>query len=343
MASNTQKSPPFQRFDEEHPFPPPPRGPWRRWWRQLGGVHPYEAIANMGLTPSKLGLRPPMFSLRHYAPKPLRLPGHYARGKQSIGSPTISIVTPSYNQSVYLSRTIESILSQNYDGLDYIVRDGASTDGSQDVLAGFGDSVNWRSAPDGGQADAINRGFANSRGEVMAWLNSDDLLLPGALAFVGEYFERNPDVDVVYGHRILIDENDREIGRWILPPHQDHSLRWVDTIPQETMFWRRGLWERVGGLNADLAYAMDWDLILRFLEAGARFERLPRFLGAFRVHEQQKTTSQAKEVGRPEIRSLRERTFGYVPSKPLIARQISGYLARHLLLHTGYRLGLIRY
>ena len=321
-------------------MPPAPRGLWGRMWDQW---HPYNALAGLGVTPSRLGIRPPIFCLRQYRPKPLRVPGQYTRGPAITDGPTISIVTPSFNQANYLGRTIESILSQGYAPLEYIVQDGGSTDRSREVLSAYGERLQWISAPDGGQSDAINRGFARAQGEVMAWLNSDDLLLPGTLAYVARFFRDNPGVDVVYGHRILIDEHDREIGRWILPPHQNHSQRWVDTIPQETMFWRRSLWEKVGGLDADFQFAMDWDLILRFIEAGATFVRLPRFLGAFRVHATQKTLARAADVGRPEIRSLRERTLGCDPPKMQIARQISGYLARHVVLHTGYRLGLIRY
>lgn len=253
------------------------------------------------------------------------------------------MVTPSYNQASFLGRTIESVLSQDYSRLEYVIRDGGSNDGSVDVLRRFDGRVQWISERDDGQSDAIERGFRNTSGEIMGWLNSDDLLLPGTLKYVARFFAENPHVDVVYGHRVLIDEHDNEIGRWVVPPHDGDTLRWVDTVPQETMFWRRRLWDRVGGIDPSFHFAMDWDLILRFLDADARFVRLPRFLGAFRVHEDQKTLSRAADLGRPEISKLRQRTLGRVPSKPQIAHQISGYLAAHLLLHTGYRLGLVRY
>src|SRR5262249_23541680 len=145
--------------------------------------------------------------------------------------------------------------------------------------------------PDEGQTQAINLGFQHTSGEIMAYLNSDDLLLPGSLAYVAGYMAAHPEVDVVYGHRILIDECDDEVARWVLPRHDDRVLTWANFVPQETLFWRRRIWERVGGtLDASFQFAMDWDLILRFREAGARFVRLPRFLGAFRVHARQKTS-----------------------------------------------------
>ena len=106
----------------------------------------------------------------------------------------------------------------------------------------------------------------------MAWLNSDDLLLPGALFYVAEYFRKHPEVDVIYGHRIIINEDNRETGRWVLPPHNDNMLQWADYVPQETMFWRRDLWDKVGGyVDESFQFAMDWELILRFRNAGAVF------------------------------------------------------------------------
>ncbi len=126
----------------------------------------------------------------------------------------------------------------------------------------------------------------------MAYLNSDDILLGGALDYVAAYFSAHPEVDVIYGHRIIIDEEDREIGRWILPRHDRRVIRWSDYIPQETMFWRRRIWEAAGGrLDESFQFAMDWDLILRFDDAGAVFRRVPAFLAAFRHHAGQKTIS----------------------------------------------------
>ena len=316
---------------------------WYRACSEIDRVRRSNLLTGMRLSPGQLGLRPPLFKLRHHSPRQLSIPGRYRRVDAPHNGPTISIVTPSYNQAQFLERTIESVLTQGYERLEYFVQDGASNDGSADVLRRYDGRLGWVTEPDDGQADAINRGFARSGGEIMAWLNSDDMLLPGTLRYVGRFFAENPEVDVIYGHRVLIDQDDGEIGRWVVPPHDGETLRWVDTVPQETMFWRRRLWERVGGVDASFQFAMDWDLILRFLEADATFVRVPRFLGAFRVHQDQKTLSRAADLGRPEIRKLRERTLGRVPSKTQIARRLSGYLATHLMLHAGYRLGIVRY
>jgi GT2 family glycosyltransferase len=178
----------------------------------------------------------------------------------------------------------------------------------------------------------------------MAWLNSDDMLLPGSLAYVGRYFAEHPEVDVVYGHRVLIDTSDREIGRWVMPAHDDEVLSWADYVPQETLFWRRDVWERAGGtLNEELRFALDWDLLLRLRDAGATIVRLPRFLGAFRIHEEQKSSAQVGTLGRGEMDRLRRRVHGRRVSPEETAAATRSYLRRHLLLDKLQRLRLLRH
>ena len=193
-------------------------------------------------------LKPRLGVLNQYPPRELHFPTHYYNVATLSVVPKISIVTPSYNQSVFLERTLKSVLEQSYPDLEYLVQDGGSTDDTVTVLKRYDDRLTgWTSCADKGQANAINIGFSKSSGEIMAWLNSDDILLPGTLFYVADYFTRHPDVDVVYGHRILIDENDQDIGRWMMPPHDDQVISWADFIPQETMFWRRRIWEKAGG------------------------------------------------------------------------------------------------
>ena len=223
-------------------------------------------------------------------------------------SPRIGLVTPSLNQGRFIGRTVTSVLSQEYPALDYIIQDGGSSDGTARMLAGFGACVNVVYEPDSGLSDAINRGFARTDAPIMGWLNSDDLHLPGTLARIAQVFETHSEVDVVYGNRLVIDESDRIIGAWVLPRHDAMVLRRVDYVPQETLFWRRSAWERVGAtIDESLAFAVDWDLLLRFLNAGCRFLHLPVFLGAFRVHRGQKTSSAFSTTGRAEIAKLRAR------------------------------------
>ncbi len=250
----------------------------------------------------------------------------------------MSVVTPSFQQGVFLDRTIYSVIAQGYPALEYIVQDGGSSDETVAVLRRFDHLLtDWRSEPDGGQADAINRGFRQTTGEIMAWLNSDDLLLPGALAYVARFFEQHPEVDVVYGHRVMIDENDDQIGVWILPRHDDVALAFADYIPQETLFWRRRIWEASGGsMDSGFAYALDWDLLLRFREVGAVMVRLPRFLGAFRVHPAQKSTAD-RGVGLAECNSLLERVHGRPVPYSEVCRRLKPYFRRHILLHKRHR------
>lgn len=254
--------------------------------------------------------------LRQYAPRPVRWDPIPAARLPAGRLPRIGLVTPSYNQADFVEETIESVLTQDYPHLHYVVQDGESSDASPGLIARHARRlVHWESTPDRGQADAVIKGFAHLDGQLrpddlMGWLNSDDLLAPGTLRFVGEYFARHPEVDAVYGHRLIIDEAGREIGRWILPPHEPAALEWVDYVPQETLFWRRRAWDRVGGLDRSFQFALDWDLLARFTAANLKLVRVPRFLGAFRVHPNQKTSRQIHSTGAEEMTRIRERFHG---------------------------------
>jgi GT2 family glycosyltransferase len=279
-------------------------------------------------------LAPRLGNLNQYAPVPLtdtHKPPHLILLDSF---PTISIVTPSFRQGSFIERTLLSVLNQQYPKLEYHVQDGGSLDNTVDILKDYEEKLSgWKSEKDSGQSQAINLGFANTKGEIMAWLNSDDLLLPGTLAVVSDYFNKHPEVDVVYGNRLLIDENDMEIGRWILPGHDGDVLSWVDYVPQETMFWRRSIWDKVGGqIDESFKFAMDWDLLVRFREAGAKFAHIPRFLGAFRIHEQQKTSAAINEIGYKEMDRIRERLLGRIP------KNVLPFMIKHVLVDIFYRI-----
>ena len=285
-------------------------------------------------------LKPRLGVLNQYPPRELRIPARYNE-KFSLGvAPTISIVTPSFNQSEFIERTLTSVLDQSYPNLEYYVQDGGSTDGTIEILNRHATRLTgWESCRDNGQSQAINLGFARTSGEIMAWLNSDDILLPGALACVAEYFCRHPDVDVIYGYRILINENDQEIGRWIMPAHDGRILSWEDFIPQETIFWRRNIWERAGGhIDETFRFAMDWDLLIRLRDAGARFACLPRFLGGFRVHPRQKTSAEISNIGFEEMNLIRQRTLGRIPLRTEIKKAVRIYMLRHTVVDLAWRI-----
>jgi GT2 family glycosyltransferase len=284
-------------------------------------------------------MRPRLGVLRQHPPVPLMVPTSYFTTDAPSPAPTISIVTPSFGQGHFLERTLYSVVNQNYPALEYFVQDGGSTDETVDVLRRFEGSLGgWVSESDEGQADAINRGFARTSGEIMAYLNSDDLLLPGALAYVARYFSAHPDVDVVYGHRAMIDEHDGHIGSQVLPRHDDEELALLDFVPQETLFWRRSAWDAAGGrVDASLRFAMDWDLLLRLRDSGAKMVRLPRFLGAFRVHEEQKTSTWFDQC-LLECEALRLRVHGRSISHDEAVARAAPYMRRHVPYHLWYRL-----
>ena len=280
-----------------------------------------------------------------YRPKRLTNLSEKRLAPESGDSPRISIVIPSFNQGSFLERTLESLVDQKYPSLEIIVADGGSTDGSVDIVREYSDHIAWWcSEQDSGQAHGLNKGFSRATGEILAWLNADDRLVPGTLGRVAEFFTQNPDADAVYGHRILIDENDMEIGRWILPPHDDRTLTWADFVPQESLFWRRRMWESVeGGLNECYDFAIDWELLLRFRDAGAKIVRLPYFMGLFRIHAAQKTSSWIQKIGYKEMQSLRIRCLGYSPSDYKISLSLAGYLFRARIAELLYKAGLLRY
>ncbi|MBK6744391.1 MAG: glycosyltransferase [Hydrogenophilales bacterium] len=287
----------------------------------------------------QVAFSPRLGRLTHYPPREAAWPAEYRAAPRSGTQPSVSLITPSFNQGAFIERTMQSVLAQGYPHLEYYVQDGGSTDETVAVLRRYeGRLTGWASASDGGQSQAINLGFARTSGEIMAWLNSDDLLLPGRWPTWPDYFARHPEVEVVYGHRILIDEDDQEIGRWILPGHDDGVLSWADFIPQETLFWRRSLWEKAGGrVDESYRFAMDWDLLLRFRAAGARMVRLPRFLGAFRVHGAQKTSAVIADVGFGEMDRLRQRELGREVSRAEIGRGIRRYVLAHIYHDAMYR------
>jgi len=281
-------------------------------------------------------LRPRLGVLNQYPPKEISFSDYQCSRSVSLSEwPRISIVTPSFQQADFIEQTMKSVLDQGYPNLEYFVQDGASTDGTVDILKRYDDQLTgWQSKKDSGQSQAINRGMSQTNGDIMAWLNSDDLLMPGSLAYVASYFDTHPDVDVVYGHRLIIDERGCEIGRWVMPKYDHDILSWADYVPQETLFWRRSIWEKAGGqIDESFRFAMDWDLILRFRDAGAHFDRLPTFVGAFRVHPAQKTSAAIHEVGVKEMSILRERCHGRVVNDVEIREAVAPFMRKHLLAH----------
>jgi glycosyltransferase involved in cell wall biosynthesis len=230
-----------------------------------------------------------------------------------VSLPRITVVTPSFEQGRFLEAAILSVLDQGYPDLEYFVMDGGSKDGSREVIERHAHRLaGWRSAPDGGQAAAINEGLARGTGEVMGWLNSDDLLLPGALRRIGEAF-RDPRVLAVCGWRELIDESGGPVSSLAFPQPTPEVLRRRPILPQETVYWRRSLWERLGPLDASLRFSMDLEYWLRMLEHGVVPRLIPEFLGVFRWQPGQKSQN-LLDVAYAENKVLFGKALGVDPA-----------------------------
>lgn len=208
--------------------------------------------------------------------------------------PSISVITPSYNQGQYIRQTVESVLSQTYASVEYIVVDGLSTDETLTVLKPYGDRLTLIAERDNGQTDAINKGLRRATGDVVCWLNSDDYFLPGALATVGQYFAGHPDALWLTGDCCIVDEAGAPIQESVrqykrllraLPPSVYVGV--TNAICQPATFWRRTLHERLGYLNEGLRYTMDYDWWLRLNQVQAPAV-LRQPLTAFRIHGQSK-------------------------------------------------------
>jgi glycosyltransferase involved in cell wall biosynthesis len=236
--------------------------------------------------------------------------------------PRISIVTCSFQQVRYLEQAMRSVLDQGYPWLDYVVIDGGSRDGSVDIIRRHADALAyWVSEPDEGQTDALIKGFRHCDGDVLGWLCSDDLLLPGALRTVAAYFAAHPEVAAVYGDALWIDGE----GRFLRPKREMAFSRFVllhdhNYIPQPSMFWRRSLYEAVGGLDARFDLAMDADLWERF-SAHGRIAHIPVYLSCMRYYPNQKTRARRGDALREDaaIRA-RDTARGHRPDLRLVAR-----------------------
>lgn len=208
----------------------------------------------------------------------------------------ISVVTPSYNQGHFIKQTLDSVLCQDYRNVEHIIMDGGSTDDTLAVLQAYGDPrLTWKSERDNGQSDAINKGLRQAKGDILAYLNSDDVYLPGTLDHVAAYFEAHPDIDVLYGSCYTIDAAGQRIepAYHAKPINVRQFLTKRFKLPQQAAFWRRHVTEQIGFFDESLHYRMDFDYWLRMLIAGLKFAPCAEFLAEFRVHDSSKTVSQA--------------------------------------------------
>lgn len=276
-------------------------------------------------------------------------------GPRDDGWPRISIITPSFNQARYLERTIVSIHNQGYPNLEHIIIDGGSMDESVRIIERYENVLQyWHSQPDKGQCDAINLGASHVTGRYMTWINSDDLLLPGALHRVASLIRQFPETDIIYGNQVEIDREDRVTKRVFTIDFdiRDFLYEINIIINQQSAFWKTDLFRRIGGLN-DCPYAMDYDMFYRMYRTGMKYHRTPDFLSAFRIYPDSLTGSGRVGSSRKDTvdgifrdafereRNLMDRTvFRYWYKAGRFAREPRAMLAavEHRLFQTLHRI-----
>jgi len=218
------------------------------------------------------------------------------------GSPIVTIITPSYNQGHFIRATIESVLSQDYPHVEYIIMDGGSTDQTSAVVKEYASRVTYISEKDRGQSHAINKGFQMAKGDILAWLNSDDVYLPGSIGTAVRAFQANPRAGAVYGEGYLIDAAGNTTSRFpCTEPFDLWKLTHLsDYILQQTVYFRRDVLNEVGPLDEDLHYTMDWDILIRI---GMKYDLayIPEYMGSLREYPEAKSSAggmrRAREIG----------------------------------------------
>ena len=281
--------------------------PWHlasSWWMPIG------AIASFLVCVAGRPVTEPSVLKRRFQPlESLRL--------NELPCRDFAIVTPSFNTAKYVGVAIRSVIDQDYSNVDYLVMDGGSTDTTPQILRSFEDSIRWVSQKDNGQADAIRRGFEQTEGEILTWLNSDDSFCPGAFKTVAEYFAAHPEVDVVYGDANYVDASGYHISRCVhVEPYSEKRLfQYSDFIVQPAAFFRRRAYEAVGGVDPKFHWALDYDLWLK-MAPRFKFAYLPRVLANYRWLGNNKSAtggadrlneieSLFKTIGRPHAAYIR--------------------------------------
>ncbi|MCK6473929.1 MAG: glycosyltransferase [Planctomycetes bacterium] len=260
-------------------------------------------------------------------------------------TPLVSIVVPVWQQGRFLGSALESLLDQTYPHLEIIVQDNCSTDETEHVLERFRPRLACVvQEKDAGQSDALRRGFARCHGEILGWLNGDDLLMPDAIERAVAAFAAEPHPDVVYGHCVFLQENGQFLRYFheIQPHRAEDLLNFSDYLCQPSTFFRRASYEKVGGLDEHLHFGMDWDLWCRFVEAGCVFRQIDEVLSGVRIYSAAKTYAggmrRIAELYRINLRHKTTR-FPYAAASYFLSDMIGGRLhLLHGLLRRAWRL-----
>ena len=231
--------------------------------------------------------------------------------------PLISIVTPTYNMGRYLEETIQSVLTQDYPNIEYIVMDAGSTDETLAILEKYRGKLEFHSGPDEGTADAINKGFAGSHGSVFAYLNADDIYLPGAISTATRSLAAEPEVGVVYGEANWVDERGLVLAPYPVRPYDAALFSQECFIAQPAAFIRREAFELAGRMDPHLQYAYDYDLWIRVSRL-YQMRKIDGVLATSRMHRENKTMGQRRQVLRETLRLLGSH-YGYAPFQPVHA------------------------
>lgn len=207
--------------------------------------------------------------------------------------PKISVITPSYNQGQFIEETIVSVLSQDYPNLEYIIMDGGSNDQTVEVIKKFEKQISyWQSKKDKGQAAAINEGFSKASGDILCWLNSDDIYLPGVLNKVSQLISNPENVEIIFGNCLHFnDANNKLRGSDVVSSHSRFELSLCDYIIQPSSFFTKAAWQKTGVLNESLIYTFDWDWFIRAKKAGATFTPVHAYFSKYRIHDSHKSGS----------------------------------------------------
>lgn len=228
--------------------------------------------------------------------------------------PKISIITPSLNQGKFIEQTIKSVLSQKYPNLEYIIVDGGSTDSTLRILRKYSKQIKWTSEKDKGQADAINKGMRMAKGDIIAYINSDDYYLPNTFSAVADFFNRNKDAKWLTGDYIIVDEKGKKIQPSVTLYKKllrflggKNILSIVNYIAQPSTFWKRSVVSDVGFFNDSLKYVFDYDYWMRIIRQYPLF-RVTSHLSAFRIHSQAKGSLSFDKQFDEELKVLRTNT-----------------------------------
>ncbi len=254
--------------------------------------------------------------------------------------PKISIITPSFNQGKYLEKTILSVLNQNYPNLEYIIIDGGSTDESVEIIKKYEEQISyWVSEADEGQTHAINKGFKKATGDLVAWMNSDDVYFENAFDHISQAFNQTGgNFDVYFGDKANINEVGTVIREYLYPPFSGWGIKYTTNmnISNQSAFWKRKLFDKVGFLNEEIQFAMDYEYFLRLYMRGASFYKISEVLGALRMYSENKSSDE--KWLKIKFQNIKDIKTEYGISKSLLKKYLVYlYKTYHLFKQYGIR------